>query len=71
MTATVTDPQAATDIASPCTKVCKLDARGHYCLGCLRTRDEIAIWSTASDAQKRAILDRIALSSSPAADRMQ
>jgi len=70
MMAAVTDSHATTDVASPCTKVCKLDAHGHYCIGCMRTRDEIAIWSTASNAQKRMILDRIALSSSVAADRM-
>jgi len=28
---------------SPCTKVCALDASG-YCIGCLRTGDEIARW---------------------------
>jgi predicted Fe-S protein YdhL (DUF1289 family) len=30
---------------SPCTKVCALDAEG-YCLGCLRTLDEIAHWGS-------------------------
>ncbi|WP_020398694.1 DUF1289 domain-containing protein [Kordiimonas gwangyangensis] len=48
------------EVASPCTKVCKLDPSGQYCTGCLRTRDEIACWSSASNDMKRAILNRIA-----------
>lgn len=48
------------EVASPCTKVCKLDPTGRYCTGCLRTRSEIACWSSASDDMKRAILNRIA-----------
>lgn len=71
MVAAIADIAGSTGVASPCTKVCKLDDRGRYCVGCLRTREEIAIWSTASEAQKRAILDRIALSSPVAADRMK
>ncbi|HET9395665.1 MAG TPA: DUF1289 domain-containing protein [Nitrospiraceae bacterium] len=30
---------------SPCINVCSLDPAG-YCMGCLRTLDEIARWST-------------------------
>lgn len=41
-----------------------MDARTGYCEGCLRTLDEIRLWSRASDADKRvvwaAIEDRIA-----------
>ena len=47
-------------VESPCTGVCKLDAGGSYCIGCLRTRFEIGVWSRASDAEKRAILARLA-----------
>lgn len=43
---------------TPCTGVCRLDARG-LCEGCLRSGDEIARWSTLSDAQKRWIMDEI------------
>lgn len=52
--------EGADEVASPCTKVCKLDPSGQYCTGCLRTRDEIACWSSASNDMKRAILNRIA-----------
>lgn len=41
-----------------------MDDRSGTCLGCLRTLDEIRQWSTASDADKRAVWaaieDRIA-----------
>jgi len=42
-------------VASPCTSVCKLDPRTGWCEGCWRTLDEIAAWSTMSDADKRAV----------------
>ena len=34
--------------ASPCVDICKLDVEG-VCLGCFRSRDEIARWSQLSD----------------------
>jgi predicted Fe-S protein YdhL (DUF1289 family) len=43
---------------SPCTGVCRLDTRG-LCMGCLRTRDEIARWSTMDDTQKLWIMDEL------------
>jgi predicted Fe-S protein YdhL (DUF1289 family) len=43
---------------SPCTGVCRLDVRG-LCIGCLRTGDEIARWSTMDDAQKLWIMDEL------------
>jgi uncharacterized protein len=43
---------------TPCTGVCRLDARG-LCMGCLRTGDEIARWSTMDDAQKLWLMDEI------------
>jgi predicted Fe-S protein YdhL (DUF1289 family) len=43
-------------IASPCTKVCKMDQERKWCLGCLRTVEEITIWSKATALQKRNIL---------------
>jgi predicted Fe-S protein YdhL (DUF1289 family) len=37
-------------------QVCALDPDGRYCLGCLRTLDEIAAWSRLDAARKRAVL---------------
>lgn len=41
---------------SPCTSVCTLDAARRYCVGCLRTLDEIAAWSILGDDARRAIV---------------
>ncbi len=40
---------------SPCLRICRLDERDE-CVGCRRTRDEIAAWWNMTDAQKRAVL---------------
>ena len=42
-----------TTVASPCTSVCRMDARTGWCEGCLRTLDEIAAWSGFDEADKR------------------
>ncbi|WP_216636109.1 DUF1289 domain-containing protein [Paramagnetospirillum marisnigri] len=44
---------------SPCKSVCRIDERVGWCIGCKRTRAEIQMWSTASDAQKKAIWQNI------------
>ena len=44
-----------TTVASPCTSVCRMDARTGWCEGCLRTLDEIAAWSGLGDADKRRV----------------
>jgi prolyl-tRNA editing enzyme YbaK/EbsC (Cys-tRNA(Pro) deacylase)/predicted Fe-S protein YdhL (DUF1289 family) len=41
-------------VPSPCISVCKMDGARRYCLGCLRTIEEIRQWSQADDAAKRA-----------------
>ncbi len=43
-------------VASPCNKVCVMDAQSGYCRGCGRTLDEIARWSEMSDAERQAVL---------------
>jgi predicted Fe-S protein YdhL (DUF1289 family) len=47
-------------VASPCISVCRIDEASGLCVGCLRTLDEIAAWSTLDDAQKRAVWRAIA-----------
>ena len=44
-------------VASPCIKVCVLDAR-QVCVGCGRTIDEIAQWSRLTEEQRRLVVDR-------------
>ena len=45
---------------SPCLGICLMDPKTRMCRGCLRTIGEIAGWHTASPAEKRAILGRLA-----------
>jgi len=47
-------------VPSPCISVCRIDEASGLCIGCLRTLDEIAVWSTLDDAQKRAVWAAIA-----------
>ena len=42
-------------VLSPCVSVCKMDAERVYCIGCLRTLDELRAWSTLDNAGKRAV----------------
>jgi predicted Fe-S protein YdhL (DUF1289 family) len=44
-------------LASPCVRNCCLDEQ-NVCMGCGRALHEIVQWSTASDGQKAAILER-------------
>lgn len=47
------------DVVSPCVKLCKIDKQTELCQGCLRTIDEIVVWSKATNSQKLEIWDRI------------
>ncbi|WP_375465688.1 DUF1289 domain-containing protein [uncultured Methylobacterium sp.] len=42
--------------SSPCTKVCVLDEPSGLCVGCGRTGDEIALWGSMSDVERRAVM---------------
>jgi predicted Fe-S protein YdhL (DUF1289 family) len=45
---------------SPCLGICLMDPTTRMCRGCLRTIDEIRDWYTATRAEQRAILERLA-----------
>ena len=45
-------------LRSPCVGICQLDVSMDICVGCFRTRHEVAIWSDASDDEKKEILAR-------------
>jgi uncharacterized protein len=47
-------------VASPCIDVCRIDPADGWCVGCRRTIDEIAQWSSLGDADRRAVLARVA-----------
>jgi len=46
-------------IASPCNKVCVMDAGQRYCLGCRRTLEEIAAWGSMTDEEQRVVLEKL------------
>ncbi len=43
-------------IVTPCVKVCAVDGRTGYCLGCRRTLPEIAGWAKLSDQERADIM---------------
>lgn len=45
--------------ASPCTKVCTLDEKTGFCLGCGRTGAEIAGWLAMSPDERMALKARL------------
>ncbi len=55
----MSDPTANgnADVASPCIGTCSLDS-SDLCVGCFRSRMEIARWSSASAAEKQAIVQQ-------------
>jgi len=44
---------------SPCTKVCSLDRRTGWCLGCWRTGEEIGAWPTMNAQARHALLAQL------------
>jgi uncharacterized protein len=52
-------------IESPCIGVCQVDGRTQSCIGCGRSLDEIARWLSFSDAERRAIMERLAADQRP------
>ena len=46
-------------VRSPCIRLCALDDND-ICVGCYRSMEEICAWGSASDADKRAILEKAA-----------
>ncbi len=43
------------EVQSPCISVCCMSDNSGLCIGCFRTGDEIAGWSSAGDGDKRGI----------------
>jgi predicted Fe-S protein YdhL (DUF1289 family) len=45
-----------TPVQSPCISICRMHEGTGWCEGCLRTLDEIALWSVLDERDKRAVL---------------
>jgi hypothetical protein len=46
-------------IASPCVKICVVDPETGLCIGCARTRAEIAGWLGMTDGSRREIMGQL------------
>jgi uncharacterized protein len=44
---------------SPCIKICTWDPESGLCLGCGRTLEEIGSWSAMTDAERRAVMEKL------------
>ena len=47
------------EIPSPCENICQMNPKTGYCIGCLRTLDEIADWLEMTDDEKLELLARL------------
>ena len=45
------------NLPSPCISVCQMDSADGVCLGCHRTRAEIAAWGSMGEADQLKLLD--------------
>lgn len=50
---TLTD--TCTFVPSPCVGICRMDAADRWCVGCLRSRQEIAAWGQLTPLEQRAL----------------
>ena len=50
------DVWSRAEVDSPCIKICVIHPEERLCVGCLRTIDEIAVWSRLSPAERTAIM---------------
>jgi len=46
----------APDIETPCVKLCVVDPDSGFCIGCGRSRSEIAGWIAMSPAERRDVM---------------
>ncbi|MHA6268090.1 DUF1289 domain-containing protein [Aliiroseovarius sp. CAU 1755] len=44
------------EVESPCVKICVVHPTARICTGCLRSIEEIGIWSRLSPAARRAVM---------------
>ena len=46
-------------IESPCVLICQLDLESGWCAGCGRTRHEIAMWRSYTDAERTEVMTEL------------
>ena len=53
------DSRTKAKLVSPCISVCQMDAENGVCLGCYRTRGEIAAWPRMTADQQNGLLNEL------------
>lgn len=43
-------------VSTPCIQICQIDADSRLCIGCWRSLDEIAAWSSLTEPQRLAVM---------------
>lgn len=46
-------------IETPCTRVCQIDPKSGWCLGCARSLMEIGGWTSLTDADRARIMSEL------------
>ena len=54
------DSSANAPMETPCINICMLDRASGLCVGCGRTVEEIARWSTMGEAERKRIMTELA-----------
>lgn len=44
---------------SPCKLICEIDLKSGLCVGCGRSREEVAMWTRYTDAQRAFIMTEL------------
>jgi uncharacterized protein len=44
---------------SPCINICRMDPARQVCMGCCRTLDEIASWSSLPEAERERVMQSL------------
>jgi len=47
------------DFSSPCKSMCAIDETGAYCIGCMRTQEEIFSWMTYTQVERNRIMEEV------------
>jgi predicted Fe-S protein YdhL (DUF1289 family) len=53
------DSRTQAKLVSPCISVCQMDAENGVCLGCYRTRGEIAAWPSMTADEQNGLLNEL------------
>jgi hypothetical protein len=59
MTMAPPDSTKPKKLLSPCVSICQMDPKDEFCLGCFRTRSEIASWTSMDQKDQMLLLESL------------